>query len=371
MSAIRLSLLFACALVLPVRGQLPTIQGLDPEARFPTGFSRISGIRQLSEGSLLISDGLEQALFRVNLASHAVERLGRNGGGPGEYRRPAGLLALGGDTTMLVDLGNFRLMRIAPDGRLGTSYSMMAGDHLRMATAGDGLGRLYWNQPPFDFGRGQRRTNGARPITIFRWDPSTDIVDSVASIAVTGGLGGAGGLPFVMPFQGADAWAVAPDGRIAIVHHHPYRVEWIQPDGRHIEGAEVRYEPVPIRRADQEAWADVQATRTATMLLEGGGSQSQRSRRPDLSRIDFPAVFPPFPADGASISHEGEIWVERHRSVTAEGGSVFDVFDGRGTLVKRFQLPVSRTLVGFGPRTVYAYFTDQEDFQWLEVFPVP
>ena len=44
----------------------------------------------------------------------------------------------------------------------------------------------------------------------------------------------------------------------------------------------------------------------------------------------------------------------------------FDVFDARGNRVRTVVLPEGRRLVGFGKRTLYAVYSDDNDLQWLE-----
>jgi hypothetical protein len=91
-----------------------------PEATFPEGFSRLSGMRELADGRVMVADGLGQVLVIADLASGAADTIGAEGQGPDEYREPDGLFVLPGDSTLLVDLGNGRLTAIAPDGSFGS-----------------------------------------------------------------------------------------------------------------------------------------------------------------------------------------------------------------------------------------------------------
>ena len=79
---------------------------LELDATAPVSFSYLSGVRELSDGSLLAADPTSQVLLRVNLEAGTVDTIGRQGAGPQEYEGPDGVFPLPGDSTLLVDLGN-------------------------------------------------------------------------------------------------------------------------------------------------------------------------------------------------------------------------------------------------------------------------
>ncbi len=111
---------------------------VNPEATFPEPFSRIAGLRQLSDGRLVIADLSEQAVRYVDFKAGVMQDIGRVGGGPGEYQMPSGLLPLPADSTLLIDFGNMRMSVIAPDGRIAGSTSLMRGEGLFMQPTGAG-----------------------------------------------------------------------------------------------------------------------------------------------------------------------------------------------------------------------------------------
>ena len=78
-----------------------------PTRSFPEPFSSVSGLRQLDDGRLVVSDRLEQAVRFLDLTDGSMEDIGRVGGGPGEYQMPTGLFPLPGDSTMLVIVAKY------------------------------------------------------------------------------------------------------------------------------------------------------------------------------------------------------------------------------------------------------------------------
>src|SRR5687767_832776 len=88
----------------------------DPTVSEP--FTLVSGVRELPDGRLLLTDCLEQRLVVAGFRTQSVTDIGRTGSGPGEYRLPSGLLPFRGDSTILVDLGNTRLTVLDANGRV-------------------------------------------------------------------------------------------------------------------------------------------------------------------------------------------------------------------------------------------------------------
>jgi hypothetical protein len=121
-----------------------------PEATFPEGFSRLSGLRELADGRVMVADGLGQVLVIADMASGAADTIGAEGQGPDEYREPDGLFALPGDSTLLVDLGNGRLTTIAPNSAFGETTPIAQpaerGLTLVLPRATDSGGGIYFQQ---------------------------------------------------------------------------------------------------------------------------------------------------------------------------------------------------------------------------------
>ena len=102
---------------------VPVIRLTTADAVLPREFSQIRGVRELRDGRLLVTDWTDEVLLVVDLRTGGVRQLGRKGSGPTEYRLPAALLPLPGDSTLLVDQGNERLAVIGPDLSIVRSFS--------------------------------------------------------------------------------------------------------------------------------------------------------------------------------------------------------------------------------------------------------
>ena len=358
------------------------------EAAFPEPFTSVSGLRELSDGRILVADRTEKHVSFLDFASGSMRQIGRVGAGPGEYQSPGGLVALPDDYTLLLDMANLRLTRIARDGKLEMeSWPMMNSNGLIRPSAADAQGRLFYSAAG---GMRMVRGGGAAStppdsLPIMRWDPATDVTDTVGmfyspsptsrgggNVSFNSGRSGRISLAGFrqQPFSPKDAWGAVPDGGVAVARATTYRMDWYR-NGVSTAGPAIEYEPIRINQAEKEAWADGQANQTATFVMVGGGGGGRGGGgtfevpRPDIDEIEFPDYKPPFPVSGVRATPDGQIWVQRYQR-HSEDRALFDVFNDRGELVKQVRLPAGRRLVGFGDGVLYAVMTDEDDLEWLE-----
>ena len=366
---------FAVADTSVAQEDVPQTKLTTPEVSLGEPFSSVGGLRELSDGRVLVSDRLEQALRIVDFVSGGFEEIGHAGQGPGEYRMPGELLGLPGDSTLLVDMGNMRMTIVTPDGRLEGSESLVRPDGVFMFPRGvDAKGRIY-----FDITGLMSMEPGSLPdsFAIVAFDRATETIDTVGllpqeQIREVRSGGGGGGFSFsgpgMAPFQPADAWAVGPDGRVAVALGVDYRVEWLSRSGERVVGPVVEYEPVRLTDEDKEAWADRMSQGAAVMVMSGsgggGGGRTMNIPRPDVDEMQWPDVKPAFPRGAVYVTPEGEAWVQRY--VEYGEPETFDVFDASGRRVKQVVLPEGRRFIGFGAGTLFAVRVDEDDLQWLE-----
>lgn len=377
-----LTVLAACLAAPAFAQNVPTVRLTRPDATFAEPFSQIIGLREITRGRVIISDGLEENVALLDFAGGDMQSIGRQGGGPGEYGSPGPLLPLSGDTTLMNDFGNRRALVIGPNGQVVTTLPLReVGSMALNPRWADARGRLY-GQPPImltgSAGGGAPEIPDSAPL--IRWDRATDRIDTVAMTANPLASGGAvmmmrgGDRRRVGPptsltgrqkaFYPTDAYVVAPDGRVAVVRGGPYRVEWLGGSGRPIIGPEVMFERIPVTRADQDEW--IRSRTAGTRMVVNG----RRMTPPpiDPKDVDWAEFKPPFL--NVTVSPEGELWVLRSQPAGARG-ALYDVFDGRGEHIRQVRLPEGRRLVGFGKRALYAVYKDADDLEWLERYTRP
>jgi hypothetical protein len=372
MSWIRLLPLALSITVATAWGQSPTPVPLGkPDATFPEPLSSPVGFRALDDGRALVADNTEQSVSLLDFRNGTATPVGRPGEGPGEFGMPGPLFAGAGDTTYMLDMGNRRLLVITPDGTISSatiSLELPSGWPV-FPRGTDAKGRIYFDLGGIAMpGLGQIASSGRSPL--LRWDRAAGRLDTLAYVEfppmqlggpgeVRVNLGGGG------PYRPRDEWAVLPDGRVGLARATEYHVEWLG-GATAVVGPPVEYDPVKVGTAEKNAWADQMATRGMMVEVENGQRRTRRPPRPNIDRIEWPDVMPPFTGTRAVIaSPAGELWVRRAQGANAKT-VIYDVFDARGALVRRVALEGQRALLGFGPGVAYVARTDDDDLQWIE-----
>lgn len=367
---------------LPVSGiAQQTVTLGEAAARSDDGFSAISGLRELADGSLLLADGLENQLLHVTRDLDASTRVGREGAGPDEYRTPDALYALAGDSTLMVDLGNGRLAVLAPDGSVVRTHPIAGGEGrsltIMMPGAVDEAGRVFFRKmsPP---GPGGLPDSAA----VARFDPSTERTVDVANVKLpamtqqtSGGSNARQQVVRPVPLSPQDAWTATSDGRLVVARQNgaAYWLEFFGPD-RVTRGPDIAYDPLPVKTADKEAWVAALAGALGVSVENENGrlrTTFSRGGAPEVDPDDFqwPDTKPAFPDRALWAGPNGRFWLER--DVPAGEPRRFDVLDGSGRRLAIVRLPADRRLEGFGRDALYLSRTDDLDFVWLERYRLP
>jgi hypothetical protein len=364
-----------------------------PDAEFSEPFTQIGGLRELKDGRLIVVDPRDKVVQVVDMKAGTATKLGREGGGPGEYGLPFGLMALPNDTTAIADILNNRLLLINPNATVGGFVDlnvpppagargeggprMMIG--ASMPTAADAKGRMYVRGAPFRMT--DQGPQAADSVPMIRWDRKSGKRDTLAwlrlpasanQVTSSGGRGNQqvrvqmGGGP---PFNGADQMAVGPDGRIAIAHHDPYSVDFVTETGQRVRGQPIRYDRQKISEGHKAEWRERQKSATGLMITNDNGRRSATmgpaglQQDPEVWGGEF---MPPFLQvnNVLTFSNDGYLWIQR----TGPAGQppTFDVIDRAGNLALKVVLPKRSRLVGFGNGTVYTARLDEDDLQYLQ-----
>jgi hypothetical protein len=197
------------------------------------------------------------------------------------------------------------------------------------------------------------------------------------------------------PLPVVDEYAVLADGRIAIVRGRDYHVEFVDASGKTTVAPKIPFEWK--RLTDEEKVAIIDSVKAATdrataaggsaagrvgammgaamgaggapMVITNtqtrvggaasgepirrgdGGGMTMRVAAPNVSYIEpsqLPDYQPAFFGNQVRGDMDGNVWVRIISPKPIAGGAVYDVINGKGELVDRVQVPVGRTIVGFG-----------------------
>ena len=121
-SPVRVALAVTCLVVTTgfLAQGVPTLPLGAPNARLNAEFTRVSAVRELDDGRVLIVDEADKRVAVGDWKTGTVRQIGRVGSGPGEYQLPQRLLALSADSTLLTDVMAGRWLLFAGDSIVET-----------------------------------------------------------------------------------------------------------------------------------------------------------------------------------------------------------------------------------------------------------
>jgi hypothetical protein len=349
-----------------------------PTAALEQEFTTIDGVFELRDGRVVVLDSRENFIHLIDLKSGASAKIGREGDGPGEYRRPVEIWPASGDSALIRDFGRFaQLMVITPTGEVGGFVSMVDSALSKRnfnPTFVDRAGRIYALEYTPDGGV----WDSAR---VVRWDRRRGVRDTVTRYKATltpsekpseadvvrdrdGRI--MGYRPAAVPklFQPYNDWAAAPDGRVAIVRAAPYQVSLVALNGNRTTGPVVPVVPVSVTQAEKDEYIAERKRPGLSMSSRNGVTTTQYVTPRPMGDVEWPDAYPPFVFRSSRFASDGMLWVRRH---TRAGAPIlYDVFDQAAKLSYQLELPAKRKVVGFGNGVVYLARVDDDDLHYLE-----
>lgn len=319
--------------------------------------SQVRGFREMSDGRVVVTDQVEKKIVLLDLAKGTALRLGKQGPGPGEYQSATDLTAISGDTTLLGDAmrGLNALTIITPDGKLGDRIELPNGLMITYGSASNGS-HLYLPEMRVP---ASATANDSSPV--YRIDVRRKKVDTAFFVRV---IPVQRGMPR-NPYNPRHQWAVGVDGRVAIVDAEQYRVTWILPNGQRKTGAPIPFEPLPVTQKDKDEF------RMLAGRYQGIGVSGLVGPNGELPESGFPAVKPPYFANGAvQMAPNNELWVRRSQRA-GELRPLHDIIDGDGKRIATITLPANTKLLGIGKFGVYLARYDEDDLIHIERYAYP
>ena len=342
-------------------------------------YSLVAGVREAAKGAVIVVDAGDGELTVVDFSTGERTPLGRQGSGPGEYRMPGAVWRMAGDTLWVLDAVQQRITAFLPDLKPGVPFHLQLFDTqtrtaMTVPFSTDLAGRMYASALPM--GAGGPNVQIPDSVEVIRFDPRGTAARSAMTkvrfptngkteMTVEGTV-----IRYKMAFPGlvtADSWAVFPDGRIAIVHGHNYTVEFIAADGKRATSAPIAYERIPVTKADQEfelaeaKRVSAEQIRAAQRAMPAGFTLDFTMTPPESWPSSYPAISPM----QVFAAPDGLLWIMR-ATPAALDRQRWDVVDGAGVLVARWQLPKRTRVVGVGVGVVYTVRLDEDDLQYLQ-----
>ena len=388
----------------PAIRQLPAVA-----AKSSVQWNNIVGVRALPGGRVLVNDivGRKVVLLDSTLAPITIVADTTPATSTAYSGRIAGIIPFRGDSTLFVDPQSMSMMVIDPNGKMTRVMALPRAEDAGALSGAfatyaglDAKGRLVY-RAPFRFIRnGPPPTSaGGMPMmptppesaTIVRVDLTTRQLDTVGAIKIPkinmqvsqDEKGNMRMTSEVNPLPVVDEWAVLSDGSVAFVRGQDYHVDFVNADGTKKTAPKIPFDWQRLTDEDKVAFIDsVKAARARLASAQqgapapaggtagapggagqqiviqmgpdggrGAGGGSLSGGQPQLNFVapsELPDYKPPFFANSVRADAEGNLWVRTIPTKQIAGGPVYDVINREGKLIDRVQIPVGRTIAGFG-----------------------
>lgn len=352
-------------------------------------FTAPTGFRELPDGRVVVLDISEQRLVVLDAKLANAKPLSRTGSGPGEFLWPIFLIRALGDSLLLGDLGNQRLLVIDPGGkmsgqkRIGNGAVSIGSQALYTGTpVSDPLGRIVYQGANMKVSPTmQVTTDSTAPI--LRLNLATDATDTLAYVRVSAPGMKMSGDPSDMasmkmsvvvdPFPTIDDWALLSDGTLAVIRGSDYHIDWIAPDGKKTSSAPMPYIRVPLTDSVKQHYVDAMK-KADVVVRERMAKMPAGMARPVIAQTPpdkWPEFLPALSARLAMAAPNGTLWlVAKPVKGQSSPPYAYDVIDRRGVVVEHVALPPKRIVVGFGRNSVYLMVQDADDIMHLERAPL-
>lgn len=344
-------------------------------------FTTIGSVRELPDGRVLINDPREVRIVVADLKTGTVQQIGRKGQGPNEYGVAANLMALGADSTLMVDGATHRwllfsgaaiVLTLPPDAPILKAAKTFA-------RGADARGNVWAIQSRLDFDplhmkAGTMMTSPTDSEYVVRVNRATVKVDTVATarsamsrVTIRADAQGKVTSASVMrpPLSVYEEAALFADGWFAIARLDPYRVDWISPEGRVRKGQPLPVTPIKATKAEKDAYFERQQASQAAAGRAPPAPDVQRQL--DALRDLFPDEFPPF-TNGLIAGGDGNLYL-RHPVSMNFLESRYDIVDRGGKLIGVLVMGKNERVVAVTKTSVYVAWKDADDIERLRRHP--
>ncbi|HTL04720.1 MAG TPA: hypothetical protein VL241_03175 [Gemmatimonadales bacterium] len=346
-----------------------------PNASLAEEFSSIRGVRELADGRLLVSDYIDQRVVLVDLARKSLVSMVTKGGGPREARLPTRLVPAQGDSTLLVDLGNNRLLLLDGAGRPVRTIPAEGFGFLGVRGV-DAAGAFYYAVPGWADQAAQLANDSVR---VVRWSPRTGTTETVAVVQgerMRSDIRQPARTPRIptVGYASQDGWLLSDTGVLRIVRAGGYRIE-SRGRGAPLIGPSYAYQTPLVSSADRVAYVRefLATTPTSGKGENGGMGFSPAASEAEIAAMtqgtQFAERHPMFDAGRVVAAAGGRLWVG-HPALQGKP-VLYDEFDEAGRRLRTIELLPGRRVLSIGRQGVYVVAESELGVQHLERYPLP
>ena len=335
-------------------------------------FGRIVSARRDANGNVVVADGQALEVRIFNVEGRHIQSLGRDGEGPGEFRRLSGAWPIRYRDESSVDSRQIiaadseldRITRFSGEGTPMGTATLAGRDDMSIRTVGlAGPNAVLSRASPYNL-LGFATFGGAsvvemaeamfggeenRRVLFVRHRLDGALVDTLAEgkdPAMGNVARGDGAFSFAIPFSSESASAGSPDG-VVVADGVGYEIRVFGEDGslRMIAGLD----DAPPIRTDE----------LLERYVRGSAERDERAVREAIEQyqqVPVPDSLPGY--NDVLFTEEGEIWARRYR-LPGESMARWDVFAPDGVYLGRVAVPVSFRIEEVGRDMALGVHTDE------------
>jgi len=337
-------------------------------------FGRITGFVELSDGRIVVADGMAPEIRFFTAEGEYLYSLGKEGNGPKEFGQGwLGILRGQGDTLLVSDPRNQQAHKVAPDGTWLLSFSVRPEGGWRSAG---------WDDDP-----------SGLVVSFFEplQQPDQPIPDTMSMVVVRnldGTLGDTiGRVPMSRNFRFAgdspefSYYAPLPDvdlrwdGGLITGRSDTYELTWIDAKGRIERIVRLHRDRIPFSGEDQA----ILMARFDELLANRPPERRQQIR----NAIRFTDTYPYYRR--FMNGPNGTLWLRRIRPIrdmspeeielldnnrSPRPGPGFDVFDDRGRYLGIVEAPLELPIGRLIGNRLFGIMKDELDVEYLQIWRI-
>ncbi|MEP6778386.1 MAG: hypothetical protein ABJC26_00750 [Gemmatimonadaceae bacterium] len=365
-------------------------------------FKNVLNVRAMSNGNLLVNDGLRRMVVMLDstLALSAIVLDSASGTANGYGPRATAMIAYLGDSSLFVDGVGQSLLMIDTQGAVSRILAAPRPRDLRFLAGSmsgvDGYGNLLYmalqgssSNAPVIPGQPAPPPSIPDSAAIVRANFATRLIDTIGRVRVpsttqTNSVQRGDGRMLVTkrinPVTTPDEWAVLSDGTVAFVRGHDYHVDFLDSNGHMRASSKLPFDWKRLTDADKQGLVD--SARTAEEELIRKAKEARRSSiatppgavpmpDPVLQFVPFKEMGDYYPAiryGAAKADLDGNLWILPTTSAQSIAGElVYDVVNREGELSYRVRVPSNRSIAGFGRGgVIYLMYRDDAQIWHIE-----
>ncbi len=326
-------------------------------------FGRVTGAVRLSDGTVVVGDDQAKDLRFFDRTGRHVRTVGREGGGPGEFKA-VGSLGVLGDSLVVGDYNNRRVSVFAPDGKLVRAVPLDAGGSedftFPVGYLGDGSVLL---SSGGTFDRGSRSGVSRDSVRYLRLAPSGGAPREVGRFV--------GSEMFVQSADGAIMAGPRAFGRSAEIAVVPDGFFYGSSDTYQVGRYDASGTLLRLVRRPQATRAvtpaDIERYREARLkqAAEVRGGRFREMQEKSLAAMSYPETMPAY--GRIQADRAGNLWVSEFQ-VTPEDPGKWTVFDPEGRMLGTVSTPARFRVLDIGEDYVLGVWKDDLDVDHVRMF---